>query len=220
MKETIKNKLHYLIEEKDLKEDTYKYIYKFKLRTLILLSISGLSYFTYSVHKLIFADPFSVPLLLKVFVGVGAIVIFPIILMFIVGFIMSLFEERNLIKEYIYDLSLEEEIDKEFGSVENLISIYKELKKLDLGFSDENFYKMMNSSEFIDKKNIKISNIREKKLNKLDERIKKLRNEKEAVYFNSNNKVKETINNIEYKGVDISMDLSELKERVVTGGLR
>ena len=224
MKETIKNKLISLLGLESLKENTDKYRYRFKLKTHIFFFSTSLLLTSIFYYPIFFMDPASIADSLSVFVNMtiffGSIVSPVIALIYIIAFISSFFIYKKSLFKILKDyLLIEKEIDKEFGSVDNAILIYKELEKLDLDLSDENFYKIMNSSEFIEKKKGKIEDIREKKIDKLDERIEKLRKEKENVYFRTDNRISKTIKNIEYKEKDISMDLSELKERVVVGGL-
>jgi len=230
----IKEKLEKLIS---LDEDNNS----FKTRYFLLSSIKE--------HIIVFTISISIPFFYKIsnwpfvrgdinkttfldflvsFSGLFLFLLFTsIALIYIFYFIVNLFKNKNIIKEHSKKLLIEKELIDEFGSIDKLIQYLIDSRYLDLSFSDENIYKLMKESETIKNKRIKIKGTKETRINKIDLRIKTLEDEKKRIEKAGIVKEKETfLRNrtlqIENKVEDISINASELKDRVLStvGGLK
>jgi len=218
----IKDKLFLLISNHSLLEDKdYKYSYSFKIRTHLL--ISSFTFMYYYIPSMIGFTVFERGHDMNYLYILGFFVVIPTSIFYINSFVVSILQRKNIFKFQKDRLCAEKDFDNEFGSVDRVLSIYKEIKDLKIELTDQNFYKVLNEPKEILGKRYKIKGTRDIKIKKIDDRIEKLMKEKELIYSKGNerqNKLLDNLPEIEYKPVDISMDLSELKNKVVSGDLR
>ena len=115
-------------------------------------------------------------------------------------------------------INIELEIEKEFGSVDNLIDIYNKGNDINIDLSDIDIYNLKNENPFSVNKMKNIDKKTRLRIEKLDLRLEKIMKEKEELYLQAKNRKRDVFKKknlqIEYSSSDISINVSELKDRV------
>jgi len=219
----IKEKLLSIVGKEKIKNKEYRYVYEMKLKMFLFLGLLAGSvdtvfflYFNDILKGIFTVNPLigAFGLVFSIVFGISAVAL---TLLYTAIFIDSVWKRKNFLKTQKNIINIEQDLDDKFGSVDNAISIYREIGDLNIDLSDENFEKILNETKYTIDKRRKVKDISERKLEKINERIQRLMKEKEEIKFKSSNKQGKILNivkEIEYKGVDISMDLSAIKERV------